>query len=70
VDANASINASFIINGFYIISGCYRAFKECVLHLFITKVKVFGKKVKYQCVKVKVIVSNEKSCQKEYTCKI
>jgi hypothetical protein len=25
VDANASINASFIISGFYIISGCYRA---------------------------------------------
>jgi hypothetical protein len=25
VDANASINASFIISGFYIISGCYTA---------------------------------------------
>jgi hypothetical protein len=28
VDANASINASFIISGFYIISGCYRAFSQ------------------------------------------
>jgi hypothetical protein len=25
VDANASINASFIISGFYIISGCYKS---------------------------------------------
>jgi hypothetical protein len=44
-----------------------KAFKECVLHVFINKVKVFGK-VKYQW--VKVMVSNERSCQKEYTCEI
>jgi hypothetical protein len=39
----------------------------------ITKVKVFEKKVRYQRVKdqrVKAMVSNARSCQKEYTCEI
>jgi ABC-type metal ion transport system substrate-binding protein len=36
--------------------------------VFITKVKVFEKKVKYQ--RVKVMVSNERSRQKEYICEI
>jgi hypothetical protein len=35
----------------------------------MTKVKVFGK-VKLQGQRVKVMVSNERSCQKEYTCEI
>jgi hypothetical protein len=34
----------------------------------MTKVEVFEKKVKDQW--VKVIVSNERSCEKEYTCEI
>jgi hypothetical protein len=34
VDANASINASFIISGFYIISGCY---KRYIYILFIKR---------------------------------
>jgi hypothetical protein len=45
-----------------------RAFKECVLHVFMTKVKVFEKKVKDHW--VKVMVSNVRSCGKEYTCDI
>jgi hypothetical protein len=42
--------------------------KECVSHVFMTNVKVFEKKVKDKW--VKVMVSNERSCQKEYTCEI
>jgi hypothetical protein len=34
----------------------------------MTKVKVFEKKVKD--LRVNVMVSNERSCQKEYTCEI
>jgi hypothetical protein len=45
-----------------------RAFKEFVLQVFMNKVKVFEKKVKSQ--KVKVMVSNKRSCQNEYTCDI
>jgi hypothetical protein len=45
-----------------------RAFKECVMHVFKTKVRVYEKRVKDQW--VKVMVSNEMSCQKEYTCEI
>jgi hypothetical protein len=37
-------------------------------NVFYTKVKVFQKKVKDQ--KVSVMISNERSCQKEYTCEI
>jgi hypothetical protein len=36
----------------------------------MTKVKVFEKKVKLQSQRVKVMVSNERSCQKEYACEI
>jgi hypothetical protein len=42
-----------------------RAFKECVLHLFSIKNRVFEKRVKDQW--VKVMVSNEIYCQKENT---
>jgi hypothetical protein len=36
----------------------------------MTKVKVFKMKVKLQDQRVKVMVSNERSCQKECTCEI
>jgi hypothetical protein len=36
----------------------------------MTKFKVLEKKVKLQGQRVKVIVSNERSCHKEYTCEI
>jgi hypothetical protein len=35
--------------------------------VLITKVKIFENKVKYPC--LKVMVSNERPCQKEYTVK-
>jgi hypothetical protein len=38
------------------------------IHVFMTKVKVFEKKVKDHW--VKVMLSNGRSCQKEYTCEI
>jgi hypothetical protein len=34
----------------------------------MTKVKVFEKKAKLKGQRVKVMISNERSCQKEYTC--
>jgi hypothetical protein len=43
-----------------------RAIEECVLHVFMSKVKVFEKKVRGQGHGV----TNERSCQKEYTCEI
>jgi hypothetical protein len=36
----------------------------------MTKVKVLEKKAKLQGQRVKVMVSNERSCLKEYTCEI
>jgi hypothetical protein len=38
--------------------------------IVMTKIKVFEKKAKLQGQRVKVMVSNERSCQKEYTCEI
>jgi hypothetical protein len=36
----------------------------------MTKVKVLEKKVKLKGQRVKVMVSNERSCQKKYKCEI
>ena len=41
-------------------------FKECAFHVFMTRLNFSKRRVKYQW--VKFMVSNERSCQMEYTC--